>query len=67
MNIGWQSGFDSIMKKRETMHHWKQLQHLMIQGSNREAAAIVQSFEIQMDFETHQLFETYQHDQRLAS
>jgi hypothetical protein len=58
--FGWQSGFDSVMNKRATMHHWMHLQKLRDQSSNREAAAIVQSFEVQMEFET-----TYQ-EQRLA-
>ncbi len=49
---GWQSGFDSVMTKRATMHHWHHLQKLRDHRSNREAAAIVQSFEIQMEFET---------------
>ncbi len=58
---GWQTGFDSVMKKRATMQHWQHLQNLINQGANREAAAIVRSFEIQMEYET------YQQEQRLAS
>lgn len=65
MRNGWQSGFDSLMQTRATMHHnWHHLQNLMNHGANREAAAIVHSFQVQMDFEST---ENYQHEQRLAS
>lgn len=57
----WQSGFDSLVEKRTTMHHWHALQHLRNQSANREAAAIVESFQVQMDCES------CQQDQRLAS
>lgn len=58
---GWQTGFDSVMKKRATMQHWQHLQNLINHGANREAAAIVRSFEKQMEYES------YQQEQRLAS
>ncbi len=48
---GWQSGFESIMSRRATMHNWTHLQKLLDQGSNREAIAIVRSFESQLNFE----------------
>ncbi|HEY9676941.1 MAG TPA: hypothetical protein V6C76_02980 [Drouetiella sp.] len=52
---GWQSGFDSLVKKRATFqHHWIHLQALRNQAANREAAEIVKSFQAQMDYEQYQ-------------
>ncbi len=69
MNRCWQSGFDSALNMRKTMHHWRQLQNILSQGANREAAAIVKSFQVQMDLESDQreLYELHQLEQRLAS
>ena len=57
--IGWQSGFESIMSKRATMHNWTTLQALLNQGANREAVAIVRSFENSMDFSTYDVYEEH--------
>jgi len=46
-----QTGFNSILKQRETRSIWACLRNLSNQGSNREGAAIVASFQAQMDFE----------------
>jgi hypothetical protein len=43
-----QSGMQSLLEQRASMHKWSHLKNLLNQGSNREATAIVQSFEIQM-------------------
>jgi hypothetical protein len=44
-----QTGFQSLLSKRASMHKWSHLKTLLAHGSNREAAAIVQSFENQMN------------------
>jgi|688.fasta_scaffold456743_2 hypothetical protein len=67
MKSSWQTGFDSVMKERTTMHHWRHLQTLFSQGSNREAAAIVRSFEVQMEFEMEVEAYQLQEQQPLAS
>ena len=46
-----QSGFESIIKRRATRSIWSCLRHLSNYGSNREGAAIVDSFQLQMDIE----------------
>lgn len=46
------SGIQSLLARRASMQ-WTHLKNLMNQGSNREAAAIVESFEIQMSQEQH--------------
>lgn len=46
------SGIQSLLARRASMQ-WSHLKNLMNQGSNREAAAIVESFEIQMSKEQH--------------
>ncbi len=43
-----QSGIQSLLEQRGSMHNWSHLKTLLNHGSNREAAAIVQSFENQM-------------------
>ncbi len=45
------TGFDSIIKQRATRSIWTCLIALRDQGLNREGAAIVSSFQAQMDFE----------------
>ncbi|HEY9676937.1 MAG TPA: hypothetical protein V6C76_02960 [Drouetiella sp.] len=45
------NGFQQICAQREAMHSWVHLQTLLKHGSNREAAAIVESFQKQMQFE----------------
>jgi hypothetical protein len=62
MKSSWQSGFDSVMQERTIMLHQRHLQNLLNQGSNREAAAIVRSFEMQMECEME--FESYESSQR---
>ncbi len=44
-------GFDSIVKQRATRSVWACLIALRQQGLNREGAAIVSSFQAQMEFE----------------
>ncbi|HEY9676938.1 MAG TPA: hypothetical protein V6C76_02965 [Drouetiella sp.] len=46
-----QSGFENLLNERANMHQWKHLKNLLTQGSNREAAAIVESFQKQMHVE----------------
>jgi hypothetical protein len=46
------TGIQSLLARRASMQ-WTHLKNLMSQGSNREAAAIVESFEIQMSKEQH--------------
>jgi hypothetical protein len=46
-----QSGFQSMMAKRSGMQNWNNLRTLLSSGSNREAAAIVESFQLQLEFE----------------
>jgi hypothetical protein len=46
-----QSGFQSMMAKRSAMHTWNNVRTLLSHGSNREAAAIVESFQLQLEFE----------------
>jgi hypothetical protein len=46
-----QSGFQLMMAQRSAMHNWTHLRTLLNHGSNREAAAIVESFELQMSYE----------------
>ena len=46
-----QLGINSIIKQRASMSIWSCLRTLSNQGSNREGAAIVASFQEQMDFE----------------
>ncbi len=45
------TGFSSLQKQRATMPIWACLRTLSQQGSNREGAAIVASFHVQMDRE----------------
>ncbi|CAN5545498.1 hypothetical protein BH10CYA1_BH10CYA1_19190 [soil metagenome] len=45
------TGFQMIMAQRSAMHNWSHVRNLLNQGSNREAAAIVESFEKQIQFE----------------
>lgn len=45
------SGFQQIISQRNAMHSWTHVRTLLNHGSNREAAAIVESFQRQMDFE----------------
>ncbi len=47
---GWQSGFESVLSKRATMHNWTPVQELLDPDANREAIAIVRSFESQLYF-----------------
>ena len=44
------TGIQSLLTRRASMQ-WSHIKNLMNQGSNREAAAIVESFEIQMNEE----------------
>jgi len=44
------TGIESLLTRRASMQ-WSHIKNLMNQGSNREAAAIVESFEIQMNEE----------------
>jgi hypothetical protein len=71
MKSCWQTGFDSVVTTRNNMQHWRQLQNLFNQGANREAIAIVESFQIQMDWESYcqqQFVQQFQvQEQRLAS
>ncbi len=46
-----QTGFQMMLAQRSAMHNWTHIRALLNQGSNREAAAIVESFELQMCFE----------------
>lgn len=45
----FQTGFSFLQKQRATLPIWACLRTLSQQGSNREGAAIVASFQIQMD------------------
>lgn len=45
------TGFQSLLKQRAAMQNWSQLANLLNQGRNREAAAIVNSFQLQMESE----------------
>lgn len=47
------TGIESLLTRRASMQ-WSHIKNLMNQGSNREAAAIVESFEIQMNKEEQQ-------------
>ena len=44
-----ETGFQSLLNKRGSMQNWSHVKTLMAHGSNREAAAIVQSFENQLN------------------
>lgn len=48
-----ESGFNIILQQRAAMPLWSCLRTLSLQGSNREGAAIVASFQAQRDFEEH--------------
>ena len=45
------TGFQMMMSQREAMQNWNHVRNLLSHGRNREAAAIVESFEQQMEFE----------------
>jgi|LakMenEpi03Aug12_release.lakeMendotaPanAssembly.Ray.scaffolds.fasta_scaffold347374_1 hypothetical protein len=45
------TGFQKTMAQRNAMQSWTHVRNLLNHGSNREAAAIVESFQKQMDFE----------------
>lgn len=45
------TGFQKTMTQRTAMQSWTHVRTLLNHGSNREAAAIVESFQKQMDFE----------------
>ncbi len=44
------TGIESLLTRRASIQ-WSHIKNLMNQGSNREAAAIVESFEIQINEE----------------
>lgn len=46
-----QPGFQSLVSQRATMHQWSHLRNLLNIATNREAIAIVQSFENQLNME----------------
>lgn len=46
------TGIESLLSRRASMQ-WTHIKNLMNHGSNREAAAIVESFELQMNREQH--------------
>ncbi len=46
-----QNGFNALQKERATMSIRSCLRTLIYHGSNREGAAIVASFQAQMDYE----------------
>ena len=45
------TGFQMMMAQRGAMQNWSHVRNLLSHGTNREAAAIVASFEQQMEFE----------------
>jgi hypothetical protein len=45
------TGFQKTMAQRNSMQCWTHVRTLLNHGSNREAAAIVESFQKQMEFE----------------
>ncbi|MBS1957237.1 MAG: hypothetical protein JST89_23825 [Cyanobacteria bacterium SZAS-4] len=47
------TGIQSLLTRRASIQ-WSHIKNLMNQGSNREAAAIVESFEIQINQELQQ-------------
>jgi butyrate kinase len=47
------TGIQSLLTRRASMQ-WSHIKNLMNQGSNREAAAIVESFDIQISEEIRQ-------------
>lgn len=49
-----QTGFQMVMAQRSAMNSWTHVRSLLSHGSNREAAAIVESFERQIQFEESQ-------------
>jgi len=48
------TGFQMMMAQRSAMHNWSHVRSLLSHGRNREAAAIVESFERQIQFEESQ-------------
>lgn len=46
-----QPAFQSLVSQRATMHQWSHLRNLLNLANNREAVAIVKSFENQMNLE----------------
>lgn len=50
-NTAKQSGFQTMLAQRKSMQTWSHVRILLNQGSNREAEAIVESFQKQMHFE----------------
>lgn len=44
------TGFQNLVTRRSSLQ-WRHVKNLLHQGSNREAAAIVESFELQMSEE----------------
>ena len=48
------TGFQMMMAQRSAMNSWTHVRSLLNHGSNREAAAIVESFERQIQFEESQ-------------
>lgn len=45
------TGFQTLMAQRSAMNSWTHVRNLLNQGSNREAAAIVESFQKQIQRE----------------
>ncbi|MFN8551182.1 MAG: hypothetical protein U0103_06795 [Candidatus Obscuribacterales bacterium] len=48
------TGFQNMVSQRNSMQSWTHVRTLLNHGINREAAAIVESFQRQMDFEESQ-------------
>ncbi|MBS1957238.1 MAG: hypothetical protein JST89_23830 [Cyanobacteria bacterium SZAS-4] len=48
------NGFQMMMAQRSAMNSWTHVRSILNHGSNREAAAIVESFERQIQFEESQ-------------
>ncbi|MBS2004223.1 MAG: hypothetical protein JST44_22140 [Cyanobacteria bacterium SZAS LIN-5] len=48
------TGFQNMVSQRDSMQSWTHVRTLLNHGINREAAAIVESFQRQMDFEQSQ-------------
>ncbi|HEY9676939.1 MAG TPA: hypothetical protein V6C76_02970 [Drouetiella sp.] len=46
------SGFEFLQMRRDGLHHWHVLSRLSQIGKNREAAAIVESFQRQIELDS---------------
>jgi hypothetical protein len=51
LQVPIQTGFHSVLQRRAAMQQWSVVSRLFRLGDNREATNIVNSFQVQMDFE----------------